>query len=155
MGNHNQNSRLGWAWVLLCAAMAVHTTDEATHGFLSVYNPTVLGLRAKAPWLPFPVFGFSEWLTGLILANIFLLILSVFFFRGERWVRPVGYIFAAIMVLNGIGHTVGTIFGRTLASIRFPRPMPGFYSSPVLLAAAIYLLYQLRSSTRAAVSATR
>jgi hypothetical protein len=61
-------------------------------------------------------------------------------------VRPLGYVFAVIMLLNGIGHTAGTIAGRSVASVHFARPMPGFYSSPFLIAAAIYLLIQLRRS---------
>ncbi|MCX6615395.1 MAG: hypothetical protein NTZ98_04760 [Acidobacteria bacterium] len=137
------SSRVGWAWVLLCGAMAVHTADEATHGFLSVYNATVLGRRARAAWLPLPTFGFTEWLAGLIAVNILLLALTVFLVRGSKLMRRIAWVFACIMVLNAIAHTVGTIFGRTLASVRFPRPMPGFYSSPLLLAAAVHLLYQL------------
>jgi hypothetical protein len=33
-------------------------------------------------------------------------------------------------------------------SVTFPRPAPGFWSSPFMAAAAIYLLYQLRRSAR-------
>ena len=57
--------------------------------------------------------------------------------------RPIGYGFAFVMFVNGLGHILGTILGRTVASIRFPRPMPGFYSSPLLLLASVYLLYEL------------
>ncbi len=53
------------------------------------------------------------------------------------------------MLLNAAGHTVATIFGRTVSSVTFPRPAPGFWSSPFLVAAAVYLLVQLRK-TRAA-----
>jgi hypothetical protein len=126
--------------------MAVHTADEATHGFLSVYNPTVVELRARTGWLPLPTFGFTEWLAGLIAVNILLLALTVFLVRGSKLMRRIAWVFACIMVLNAIAHTVGTIFGRTLASVRFPRPMPGFYSSPLLFAAAVYLLYQLATA---------
>src|SRR5262245_56259557 len=42
--------RLGVAWVLLWTALAVHVTDEALTGFLSVYNPTVRALQARF-WL--------------------------------------------------------------------------------------------------------
>jgi hypothetical protein len=60
--------------------------------------------------------------------------------------RPIAYVFAILMLVNGLGHTLGTIFGRTVESVRFPRPMPGFYSSPFLLVASVYLLSQLRLS---------
>jgi hypothetical protein len=54
------------------------------------------------------------------------------------------------MVFNAAGHTFGTVFGRTVETVRFARPMPGFYSSPFLLAAALYLLYWLRRSRASA-----
>lgn len=136
--------RLGIAWVLLCLALAAHVTDEASTGFLAVYNPTVVSLRARLGFWPMPTFEFREWLTGLIVAVVVLLALSPFVFRGSLWIRPLFYFFAVIMLANGLGHTAGTIFGRTVASVRFPRPMPGFYSSPLLLAAAIYAFVQLR-----------
>ncbi len=136
------SSRLGAAWVAHCLALALHVTDEALTGFLGVYNPTILAIRPSGWWFP-PVFDFRVWLTGLILLVGVLLALSPFFFRHARWVRPIGYFFAVVNITNALGHTAGTVFGRTVASVHFPRPMPGFYSSPILLAASIYLLMQL------------
>lgn len=120
--------------------------DEALTGFLSVYNPTGDALRSQLGYWPMPTFEFRQWLTGLATAVVVLLALSPFAFLGTRWIRPVFYIFAVLMLLNGLGHTAGTIFGRTVASIHFARPMPGFYSSPLLLAASIYGLVQLRKT---------
>jgi hypothetical protein len=139
------NTKVGIAWLSLCLALALHVADEALTGFLSVYNPTVTELRQRFSWFPMPVFQFDEWLTGLIIFNLVLLGLSFFVFRGARWMRPVAYVFAVLMIVNGAGHTLGTIFGRTVGSVHFSRPMPGFYSSPLLLAAATYLLLRLRA----------
>jgi hypothetical protein len=50
------------------------------------------------------------------------------------------------MIANACGHTAGTIAGRGFFSVPIRRPMPGFYSSPLLLAASIYLLLRLRAS---------
>ena len=138
--------KLGMAWVLLCLALAVHVTDEAATGFLSVYNPTVLALRDRFGYWPMPTFGFRQWLIGLIAAVVILLALSPFVFHGSQWIRPLFYFFAALMFANGMGHTAGTIFGRSVSSVHFPRPMPGFYSSPLLFAASIYGLLQLRNT---------
>jgi hypothetical protein len=138
--------KLGRAWLALCFALAVHVVDEAATGFLDIYNPTVVAIRQTLPWLPLPVFRFETWIAGLIIAILVLSVLSVFVFRGARWTRGAGYFFAIIMLANAAGHTAGTIVGRTTESVRFPRPMPGFYSSPLLAAASIYLLHRLRSS---------
>ncbi len=141
-------SRLGIAWVLLCLALAMHVADEALTGFLAVYNPTVLALRSDLGYWPMPTFEFRGWLSGLITAVLVLLALSPFVFHGSRWIRPFFYFFAVMMIANGLGHTAGTIFGRTVNSVQFPRPMPGFYSSPLLLAASVYGLIQLRRTRR-------
>ncbi len=141
----DQNGKLGIAWLALCGALGLHIVDEAATGFLSVYNPTVLAIRERYGWLPIPTFEFHEWLGGLIAAILILLALAWFAFRGARWMRPLAYAFAVIMLLNGVTHTLQTVFGRTVASVRFERPMPGFYSSPVLVAASVYMLYRLRA----------
>jgi uncharacterized integral membrane protein len=46
--------------------------------------------------------------------------------------RPLAIVFSVFMILNALGHMVGTLW---LGQI-----VPGTYSSPVLLAAAILLL---------------
>ena len=136
----------GLAWLLLCVAFCGHVTDEALTGFLAVYNPTVLAVRDRYPWFPMPTFEFREWLIGLIAANIILLALSPFAFRGARWLRPFAYFYAGVMLLNGLGHTFFTLLGRTVPSVTFPRPAPGFYSSPLLLITSVYLFLRLRAS---------
>lgn len=134
------------AWIAFCAALLLHVTDEALTGFLSVYNPTILAIR-PAGWR-FPLtFDFQTWLTGLLLGIAILFALSPLFWRGVIWVRPLAFILAVLVgILNALAHTTGTILGHTVLSVRFPRPMPGFYSSPFLLLASCYLLFRLRRS---------
>jgi hypothetical protein len=142
------SSKLGVAWIAFCLALALHVIDEALTGFLSVYNPTVLAVRPRG-WLFPPIFEFRGWLTGLICLVVILLALSPLFFWGVRWVWPIGYFFAVVAgIVNALGHTTGTILGHTVLTVRFPRPMPGFYSSPFLLVAAVYLLSQLLKAGR-------
>jgi hypothetical protein len=129
------------------AGLPAPVADEALTGFLPVYNATALALRAERPWYPMPVFEFRSWLTGLIVVNLALLLLTLFAFRNARGLRPLAYVFAVIMLLNGVGHTLATVFGRgPVPSIAIPRPAPGFYSSPFLLVAAVYLLVALGRS---------
>ena len=136
--------RHGWAWVLLTLVLALHVTDEALTDFLSFYNPTVLSIRARIAWFPMPTFTFLPWLTGLIAAVLLLMALSPLVFQGVRWLRPASYFFGVLMLLNGLGHTVGSLY--------FGRLLPGVYSSPLLLIASINLLMAASRAGTAKVS---
>jgi hypothetical protein len=122
----------GPAWLALCIAFGFHVVDEALTDFLSVYNPMVRDLRARFPFLPLPTFTFRVWLTGLVLAVVVLASLTPFAFRGAAWMRPVAYGFGIVMAGNGLLHLIGSAYTRKV--------MPGTYSAPLLLAAAVYLL---------------
>jgi hypothetical protein len=138
----------GSAWLALCVAFALHIVDEASTGFLAVYNPTVTVLRGRWGWFHMPTLEFREWLTGLILAWVVLVCLTPVAERGMQGLRPVAWLYALIMFLNGLGHTLFSILGHTVAEVTFPRPAPGFYSSPFLLVASLWLMFRLRRTAR-------
>lgn len=145
MWGATRTTRLGWAWIAFCGALALHVTDEALTGFLSVYNPTVLALRSRFEWWSMPTFEFREWLIGLMVAIAVALSASPLFFRGGRPIRPLAWFIVSVVgVGNSLGHTLGTIFGRTVANVHFSRPMPGFWSSPLLIGAAVWVLVELK-----------
>jgi uncharacterized membrane protein required for colicin V production len=126
------NRRFGIAWVMFALAVAVHFTDEAMHDFLSTYNSSVRAIRARLPFLPLPTFSFRVWLTLLIAGILLALWLSPLAFRGDSWLRIVSqHLGILVGVLNAALH-IGS-------SIYFHRWMPGVYSSPLLLLAALYL----------------
>lgn len=116
----------------LCLALAIHIADEALTDFLSIYNPAVLSLREKYPSLPLRPFTFEVWLAWLVFAVAALLASSCFVWRGRWAMRPISYFFAGFMLLNGLLHIAGSIYLATL--------MPGVYSSPLLIAAAVFLI---------------
>jgi len=135
----------GTAWVLLCVAVGIHVIDEAANNFLSLYNPTVLALRNRIPWLPLPTFTIREWITGLAVAIALGLLLSPFAFRGALWLRPLAYFLAVSMMANGLQHMVASVYLHRLA--------PGVYSSPLLIVTAVNLFLVLLRS-RSTPSAT-
>jgi len=122
----------GPAWVTLCIAFGIHVMDEALTDFLSVYNPMVRAVRARFPFLPLPTFIFRVWLSGLVLAIVVLASLTPFAYRGAAWMRPVAFAFGIVMAGNGLLHLFGSSYTRKV--------MPGTYSAPLILAAALYLL---------------
>jgi hypothetical protein len=139
--------RLGRAWLALACALALHITDEALTGFLNVWNPTVVGVHARWPWVPMPAFRFDVWFGGLIVLVVLLFTLSPAFFRGGGVLRSPAYAFCFLMIGNGLGHIVATVMGHTVPEVAFRRPAPGFYSSPFLMAASIWVLVELRRTS--------
>lgn len=131
--NRQRIIRRHWlAWMGLCGALAIHVFDEAATDFLAFQNSTVLGIREKYPFLPIPTFTFEVWLSLLIFAVISLTSVSWLVWKGRWAMRPISYIFAGVMLLNGLFHIAISIYLGELVS--------GVYSSPLLLAASIALI---------------
>lgn len=122
----------GIAWVALVAAFALHVVDEATTGFLPLYNAVVSGWRESYDWVPLPVFTFDGWLAMLITVLLVLFALSPLAFAGKRGLRPLAWFFSIVMLANGIAHLA--------ISAAMGEMMPGAWSSPVLIVAAIALI---------------
>ena len=127
----------------LCAALAVHVADETSTGFLDLYNPAVLSIRENYSW-PFdtyrwllPTFTFEVWLALLIFAVVALVSASYFVWKGRWAMRPISYVFAGVMLANGLGHIALSMYMQKLIS--------GVYSSPLLLAASITLIVATRA----------
>jgi len=133
----------GQPWFALSVAFALHVFDEATTGFLNIYNPTVLAMRQRWGWFPMPMFGFREWLIGLSVGLVLCVALTPFAVQGARWLRPLAWFYALVHFFNGMGHTVVTILGHTVSSIPVARPAPGFYSSPLLFIGSVWLMVRL------------
>ena len=127
----------------LCAALAVHVADEALTNFLDVYNLAVLAIRERHAWLfgsfPWllPAFTFEVWLSLLIFAVVALAGASFFVWRGRWAMRPISYVFAGVMLANGLLHIAFSIYTQRL--------MSGVYSSPLLLAASLALIAATRA----------
>lgn len=150
----SHSRKIGIAWLLLCLALCLHTYDEAVTGFLDVYNPTVTTLRSHLGWWPMPTFTFSEWLQTSICGCVILLLTAIPLFAGVRWIRIPAAVVAVLMLINAAGHTLFSILGRTVSSVHYPRPAPGFWSSPIMGAAAIYFLVQLRKEHKKRLTAS-
>ncbi len=132
----------GHAWIALGLALAVHVADEAVNDFLSLYNPTALAIRERLGGFPFPpTFSFTGWLTGLALVVLAWLALAPLAYRGRRWLLPLATAASVIHIANALGHS--------LTSLWLGRPAPGVWSSPLLLASAIWMLIVARRVRRA------
>jgi Protein of unknown function with HXXEE motif len=124
------------AWLLLVGALAVHVVDEALTGFLDFYNPLVLSIRSEMRWFPMPTFTFGVWLAGLVLLVIVLAGLTPVVRRGGVAAWLASWVLSVIMLLNGIGHLIGSVY--------FERWLPGATSAPLLLVASVNLMHATR-----------
>lgn len=132
------------AWVLMITAVLVHVLDETVSGFLPFYNNLVFDLKNDLGFFPMPTFSFGIWLGGLIIVIIVCFSLTPIVRRGGRLIRTLTTLLGILMVLNALGHIIGSIYlGRLL---------PGFWSSPFLLLTAVYVVVrgfsQIGSGTR-------
>ena len=125
-----------WSWLALTAALAIHVADEAAHDFLAVYNPNAAAIRSHLPWLPIPTFTFRTWLTLLAAAVVVLALLSILAFRAVFGLRLFAYFYAVVMILNGVAHSVSSLYTHRL--------MPGVLSSPLLIVCGAVLLSTTR-----------
>jgi len=64
-----------------------------------------------------------------------------------RWLRPFAWFYAILMFFNGMGDTVFTILGRTVPSVTFSRPAPGFLLVAFLFMGCVWLMMRLWQTT--------
>ena len=139
-----ENPRLALAWKAMAWALLIHVIDEAWNNFLVFYNPTVIALEEKYPWLPMPVFQFEYWLGGLLAAVAILFAITPVARRGSRPIVIAARILAVVMTFNAIGHIAVTAAGRTPSGMAVTGQFPGFWSSPFLIAASAWLWRESR-----------
>jgi Protein of unknown function with HXXEE motif len=123
----------GLAWVGFAIAIALHVADEATHDFLSVYNPNARAIRQRFR-IPIPVFSFHGFIIALSSAVTLLLVLSPFAFQGAQWLRVLAI---PVAILVGIGNGLLHLGG----SVLYRRWMPGVLTAPLLLVVGSWLLW--------------
>ena len=120
------------AWLFLVTSFGLHVLDEALGGFLPIWNQFVTNSRKQLGIFPAPTFSFNLWLGGLVAAIIIGYCLTPIVFRGGKVIRTVALVLGIIMILNALGHLLGSYY--------FGGVIPGMWSSPFLLLAATFLL---------------
>lgn len=133
MRKNTRIKRWAMAWAAMAVAVGLHVTEEALTGFLPRYNALVLSIRESYWWFPFPTFTFRVWLGGLVLGVLTLFALTPLVLKGYAWLRYLSYFLGVLMIANALAHVTASILIHDVA--------PGVYSSPILLVAAIALLW--------------
>jgi protein-S-isoprenylcysteine O-methyltransferase Ste14 len=127
------------AWLYLCLHVAAHGIEEALNGFVDVWDPFLAEMRARTG-LPLPHFIFADWLTMVAVGIAALTAMTPLVARGLRGFRAGSYIFAGLMIVNGVNHLSSPLYlGRFL---------PGQFTSPLLILASLWLILETRRVTR-------
>jgi hypothetical protein len=126
------SNRNAVAWMVLTTALALHVLDEATTGFLPFYNETVQNLRERLGLFPMPTFTFPVWIGGLVGLICICYLVTPIVAGGSRAIRVLTTAFGMLMIANALGHLLGSLY--------FGRLLPGFWSSPLLLPAAAWVV---------------
>ncbi len=116
----------------MISAVTVHVFDETVTDFLPFYNELVLNLRERFGFSLMPTFTLRAWLGGLIAAIVLCFSLTVIVNRGGNFIRAFTTVLGIVMVGNALGHMVGSVYSGRL--------LPGFWSSPFLLVAAVLVV---------------
>jgi hypothetical protein len=132
MNNRSTKRKNAFAWMLMVSAIAIHVIDESLTGFHAFYTEFVLSMREQLSFFPMPTFTYGTWLGGLIAAILILFSLTLFVYKGKRFIRIIAIVLGFIMIGNALGHILGSIY--------FERLLPGFWSSPLLLLTAVYVV---------------
>lgn len=128
-------SRARFAFLLLILAQAVHSVEECYFQLYAVFAPArfVSGLLS------------DDMETGFVIANVAVVLFGLVCY--VVWVRPGrpsarawAWGWVVLEVGNALSH-VGFTLGRGAY-------LPGVATAPLLLAGALYLVYQLRGPRR-------
>lgn len=131
-GSRILKDRNAVAWLLLTVALALHVFDEAMSDFLTFYNPAVADIGVIFGVLQLPTFTFGMWIGGLSALILICFSITILVRRRGRVIRVICTLFGILMILNALGHMLGSAYYGTL--------LPGFISSPLLLLAAAYVV---------------
>lgn len=128
------SNRNALAWFLMISAVGLHVVDEVLADFLPFYNQLVKELREEIGFFPMPTFSYGTWLIGLIVAIAIGYAMIPIVIRGGRFIRVFTAALGLLMIANALGHLLGSLY--------FGKILPGMWSSPLLLFAAVYVVYR-------------
>lgn len=123
------------AWILLSAVLALHIAEEATSGTYLIYGETLDFLRQIYPQLAIPPFKYDVWLLNITGTILVLLSLTWLVQKRYQIMRPASFALAIFTTANATIHI--------LLSLASDRVLAGTLTSPLLLAASLFLLLSI------------
>lgn len=141
-----RRSRLAQAWLALTVVLTLHVVEGAIRDYLSFYNPLAMSLRDTMLWTWMPTFTLAAWLGGwtAILASLYGL--TWFAIYPARWVVWAAFFYGEVVWLFAAAKLGFAIY--------LEKPIPGVFTTPLLLIASTWLsleaVFSLRRQSRPA-----
>jgi hypothetical protein len=126
--------RWTWAWLTLSLVLALHVADEVMNGTLAFYRGLSDFVMDYMPFVKLPPFRYEVWLVDLIGASL-LIAMTWLVHRRRGPMRLASYVVATFAAANGMMHILMSMAAQQL--------LPGVVTSPLILAAALFLLVSI------------
>ena len=127
--------RWTWAWLTLSLVLALHVAEEVMNGTLAFYRGLSDFVMDYMPFVKLPPFRYEVWLVDLIGASLLLIAMTWLVHRRRGPMRLASYVVATFAAANGMMHILMSMAAQQL--------LPGVVTSPLILAAALFLLLSI------------
>ena len=134
------------AWLMLSLALALHVADEVLNGTLAFYRDLSDFVAEYLPFAKLPAFRFELWLINLCGAALVLIAMTWLVYKRQGQMRLASYVLATFATANAMLHI--------MMSLAVGHLMPGALTSPLILAAALFLLVSIPSDDEATAAAS-
>ena len=119
------------AWLVLSLALASHVADEMINGSFAFYRDLADFFATYFPVVKLPAFRPELWAINLSGASLVLIGMTWLVYRRQGPMRLASFVVAGFATANAVLHIV--------MSVALGHVMPGALTSPLVLAAALFL----------------
>jgi len=123
------------AWLVLSLVLALHVADEVLNGTLAFYRDLSDFIAEYLPFAKIPPFRPGLWLINLSGAALVLIALTWLVYKRRGPMRLASYVLATFATANAMLHI--------MMSLAVQHVMPGTLTSPLILAASLFLFVSI------------
>jgi hypothetical protein len=127
--------RWAMAWLILSLVLGLHVAEEAASGRFAIYDDLLDWIGFFLPFVEMPAFRYNMWLINLTGAVVVLIGLTWLVVTRQGPMRLASYVLAIFASANALLHIFLSVAAGEL--------LPGTLTSPLVLAASLFLLISI------------
>lgn len=132
------------AWLTLSLVLALHVADEVLNGTLAFYRDLLDFAAEYLSFVRLPPFRPEVWIVNLVGASLLLIAMTWLVYRRIGPMRLASYVLAGFATANAMLHL--------MMSLALQHVMPGTLTSPLILAASLFLLLSIPHEDAATIA---